>query len=326
MTLTELKYLLALARERHFGRAAAACYVSQPTLSVGVRKLEEELGLQLFERNHADVRPTPMGLAIIERAQQVMDQVNSIRELAQSGQNPLQGALRLGAIYTIAPFLMPALVQQVIRHHPEMPLLLQEDFTHRLLESLRSGGLDAAILAWPFDATGLDVLPLYDEPYAVALPPGHPLTLQSAIDPRALKAETMLLLGPGHCFREHVLEVCPEAAMLAHMGASASGSPPGQPTLEGASLQTLRFMVAAGLGLTLVPWLSTAAPDPLVVYRPLQAPEPSRRIVLAWRKGYARTPALLKLHSLLRGSGLQGLTWAPQDDLLPAADSATAAA
>ena len=162
MTLTELKYIVAVARERHFGKAAEACHVSQPTLSVAVKKLEEELDLKLFERSANEVSITPLGEEVVRQAQSVLEQADGIREIAKRGKDPLAGALRLGVIYTIAPYLLPDLVRQTITRTPQMPLMLQENFTVKLLEMLRTGELDCAILAEPFPDTGLAIAPLYD--------------------------------------------------------------------------------------------------------------------------------------------------------------------
>ncbi|HPW09012.1 MAG TPA: LysR substrate-binding domain-containing protein, partial [Burkholderiaceae bacterium] len=210
MTLTELKYIVAVARERHFGKAADACYVSQPTLSVAVKKLEEELDLKLFERSANEVTVTPLGEEVVRQAQAVLEQAANIKEIAKRGKDPLAGPLRLGVIYTIAPYLLPELVKNVISKTPQMPLMLQENFTVKLLEMLRTGEIDCAILAEPFPDAGLAVAPLYDEPFLAVVPNGHALARQKTVTAEQLKAETMLLLGTGHCFRDHVLEVCPE--------------------------------------------------------------------------------------------------------------------
>ena len=212
MTLTELKYIVAVAREKHFGRAADACFVSQPTLSVAIKKLEEELEVKIFERNANEVSVTPLGEEIVRQSQSVLEQAAQIKEIAKRGKDPLSGALKLGVIYTIAPYLLPELVRHTIEMSPQMPLMLQENFTVKLLEMLRTGEIDCAIMAEPFPDAGLAVAPLYDEPFMAAVPSNHPLAQQTSITAQALKAETMLLLGNGHCFRDHVLEVCPEFA------------------------------------------------------------------------------------------------------------------
>ena len=246
MTLTELKYIVAVARERHFGRAAEACFVSQPTLSVAIKKLEDELNVQIFERGAAEVSVTPLGEQIVAQAQRVLEQTIAIKEIAKQGRDPLAGPLRLGVIYTIGPYLLPALVKQMIETTPQMPLMLQENYTLKLIELLKQGEIDAAIMALPFPESGLMVRPLYDEPFVVALPRSHPWATREQIDAGDLKQETMLLLGTGHCFRDQVLEVCPE---LSRYSAASDGI---QRTFEGSSLETIRHMVAAGIGVTVL--------------------------------------------------------------------------
>ena len=168
MTLTELKYIVAVARERHFGKAAEACYVSQPTLSVAIKKLEDELEVKLFERSANEVSVTPLGEEIVRQAQSVLEQAAAIKEIAKRGKDPLAGPLRLGIIYTIGPYLLPELVPQAIEQVPQMPLVLHENFTAKLLEMLRAGELDAAVVAEPFPDMGLAMAPLYDEPFMIA--------------------------------------------------------------------------------------------------------------------------------------------------------------
>ncbi len=303
MTLTELRYVVAVARERHFGQAAQACHISQPTLSVAIKKLEEELGVKLFERGVNEVSVTPLGQAIAAQAQVVLEQAAAIREMAKVGQDPLTGPLRLGLIYTIAPYLLPDLVPRVIAKTPQMPLMLIENFTVRLLDMLRSGELDCAILAEPFPDTGLAIAPLYDEPFLAALPSHHPLAKKLQVSADQLKRETMLLLGTGHCFRDHVLEVCPEFARFA---SDAEGI---RKSFEGSSLETIRLMVASGLGLTVVPALSVPAqPQTHVVYVPFEAPVPTRRVVLAWRRSFTRYEAIAALRNAVYACALPGVT------------------
>ena len=199
MTLTELKYIVAVAREKHFGKAAEACFVSQPTLSLAIKKLEEELEVKLFERSASEVSVTALGEEIVRQAQSVLEQAAEIKEIAKRGKDPLSGTMRLGVIYTIGPYLLPDLVRQIITDIPQMPLMLQENFTVKLLEMLRTGEIDCAIMAEPFPDTGLAIAPLYDEPFMAALPSNHPLAGRDSISATELKAETMLLLGNGHC-------------------------------------------------------------------------------------------------------------------------------
>ena len=302
MTLTELRYIVAVARERHFGRAAEACFVSQPTLSEAIKKLEEELEVKIFERGASEVSVTALGEALVRQAQVVIEQAQALREMARHGQNPLAGPLRLGIIYTIGPYLLPELTRQVIERTPQMPLILQENFTARLLEMLRAGELDCAIMAEPFPDTGLAVAPLYDEPFMVAVPRTHALAKRKRISAEELKQETMLLLGTGHCFRDHVLEVCPE---YARFSSDAEGI---RKSFEGSSLETIKYMVAAGMGVTVVPQLSVPAEkQPHIVYVPFAEPVPTRRVVLAWRRTFPRYEAIAALRNCIYACELPGV-------------------
>lgn len=308
MTLTELKYIVAVARERHFGKAAEACHVSQPTLSVAVKKLEEELDLKLFERSANEVTVTPLGQEVVRQAQSVLEQAAGIREIAKRGKDPLAGALRLGVIYTIAPYLLPDLVKHVIEMTPQMPLMLQENFTVKLLESLRQGEIDVAILADPFSDAGLVTQAVYDEPFIVAVPKKHPWSRRKRIPSPELKAETMLLLGTGHCFRDHVLEVCPE---LARYSQATGGI---QKTFEGSSLETIRHMVASGIGITVLPLSAVPSErrDGLLSYIPFESPAPVRRVSLAWRKSYPRRKAIDALRAGILGARITGVSTLPK--------------
>ena len=316
MTLTELKYIVAVARERHFGRAAEACFVSQPTLSVAVKKLEEELDVKIFERSSNEVTITALGEDIVRQAQSVLDQAAEIKEIAKRGKDPLAGVLTLGVIYTIGPYLLPDLVRQSIARTPQMPLMLQENFTVKLLEMLRTGETDCAILAEPFPDTGLAIAPLYDEPFLAAVPSTHPLAQQESISTQQLKNETMLLLGAGHCFRDHVLEVCPEFARYA---SNAEGI---RRSFEGSSLETIKHMVAAGMGVTLVPRLSVAndalqsprrrrSDEPYIRYLPIVEPDgsapPKRRVSLVWRRSFTRYEAIAALRNAIHACKLLGV-------------------
>ena len=302
MTLTELRYIVAVARERHFGRAAEACFVSQPTLSVAIKKLEEELDVKLFERGSNEVSVTPLGEEIVRQAQTVIEQAAGIKEIARRGKDPVSGPLRLGVIYTVGPYLLPDLVRQAIERMPRMPLMLQENFTAKLLDMLRTGELDAAILAEPFPDAGLAIAALYDEPFMVAVPKKHPLARRKRIPADELKKETMLLLGTGHCFRDHVLEVCPEYAQF------SSNSDGIHKSFEGSSLETIKYMVAAGMGLTVVPQLSVPAePDKHVAYVPFSDPVPTRRVVLVWRRTFTRYEAIAALRNAIYACPLPGV-------------------
>ena len=303
MTLTELRYIVAVARERHFGRAAEACFVSQPTLSVAIKKLEEELDVKIFERGANEVTMTPLGEDIVRQAQSVIEQASAIKDIAKRGKDPLDGPLRLGIIYTIGPYLLPELVKHCIDLYPRMPLMLQENFTQKLLDMLRTGELDCAIMAEPFPDAGLAVAPLYDESFVVAVPASHPLAKKERISAEELKAETMLLLGNGHCFRDHVLEVCPE---FARFSTDAEGI---RKSFEGSSLETIKHMVASGMGVTVVPALSVPDVVPAHLrYVPFEDPAPTRRVVLAWRRTFTRYEAVAALRNAVYACELKGVT------------------
>jgi len=289
MTLTELKYIVAVARSKHFGHAAESCFVAQPTLSVAIKKLEDELGVTLFERGGSEVSVTPVGAQIVAQAERVLEQTAAIKELAKQNKDPLAGPLRLGVIYTIGPYLLPPLVKNLIDNVPQMPLVLQENFTVKLLELLRQGELDAAIMALPLPDHGMMMQTLYDEPFVVATPRTHPWAKRREIPADDLKAETMLLLGSGHCFRDQVLEVCPEMARFSSPGNGM------QRTFEGSSLETIRHMVASGIGLTVLPRASVREmddPHGLLSFVPFSSPAPSRRVVIVWRKSFTRRAAI----------------------------------
>jgi LysR family transcriptional regulator, hydrogen peroxide-inducible genes activator len=303
MTLTELRYIVAVARERHFGRAAEACFVSQPTLSVAIKKLEEELDLKIFERGANEVSVTPLGEAIVQQAQRVLEDAAEIKQIARRGKDPLAGPLKLGIIYTIGPYLLPELVRHAIRLTPQMPLMLQENFTVKLLDMLRTGELECAIMAEPFPDTGLAIAPLYDEPFVVAVPTSHALARRKSVSAEELKRETMLLLGTGHCFRDQVLEVCPEFARFA---TDAEGM---RKSFEGSSLETIKHMVASGMGITVVPKLSVPKEShEHVKYIAFDAPVPSRRVVLAWRRSFTRYEAIAALRNAVYACKLDGVT------------------
>jgi LysR family hydrogen peroxide-inducible transcriptional activator len=304
MTLTELKYIVAVAREKHFGHAAEACFVAQPTLSVAIKKLEDELGVVIFERGGSEISMTPLGSQIVAQAERVLEQTAAIKEIAKQNKDPLAGPLRLGIIYTIAPYLLPPLVKNMIERVPQMPLVLQENFTTRLIELLRQGELDAAIMALPFADQGLMVEPLYDEPFVVALPKHHAWAGRKSINAEELKSETMLLLGNGHCFRDQVLEVCPEMARFSTSGDGIAR------TFEGSSLETIRHMVASGIGITVLPQASVPdmqAKDGMLRYVPFAEPSPSRRVVIAWRKSFTRVAAIEAVRDAVFACDLHGV-------------------
>ena len=315
MTLTELRYAVALAREKHFGRAAAACFVSQPTLSVAIRKLENELGVTLFERSMQDVSVTAVGEQVVAQAQQVLSQVSAIKDMVVHGRDPLAGPLQIGVIYSIAPYLLPNLMSHMFKNYPQMPLIVQEEYTHHLIEWVKQGRIDAAIMALPFNESGLDIAPLYDERFFVALPKTHPMAQQASISNHRLQKEPLLVLGAGHCFRDHVLEATPAARVYQ---VEEDGL---QRNFEGSSLETLRYMAAAGIGITVLPALAVPEHEPngSLSYVPLVADKgagrgkksgsevPHRRVVLVWRKHFSRQRACEALAQAVRDCGLLGV-------------------
>ena len=301
MTLTELRYIVAVARERHFGRAAAACFVSQPTLSVAIKKLEDELGVALFERGKNDIKVTPVGERIVAQAKRVLDEVEDVKRIAKQEQDQLDGPLRLGAIYTVAPYLLPQLIPVLHKQAPKMPLVIEENYTARLQEQLIQGDLDVIIISLPFAEPGITVRALYDEPFMAVLPASHPWRERAAIGVKELTDEPVLMLGSGHCFREQVLSVCPDcrrrAAAEDHLGRA----------LEGGSLETIRHMVASGLGITVMPCTATGADkyaQRLLVLKRFKSPVPKRRVALAWRNGFYRPDAVVALAKAIRACKL----------------------
>lgn len=300
MTLTELRYIVALDQERHFGRAAERCFVSQPTLSVAVKKLEEQLGVTLFERIRGEARPTAIGARVVEQARRVLDEAGAIKGIAQQGRNELVGALRVGAIFTAGPYLFPHLVPALHEVAPEMPLVIQENYTTQLAEQLKHNEVDAAFIALPFAHPGVETLPLYDEPFVVALPKRHAWAKKKAIEGAALMDQELLLLGPGNCFRDQVLAACPQCRQMELEGSRA---------LAGGSLETIRHMVASGLGITVLPLTAVAERnDKLLVILPFSGTPPQRRIALAWRKSFPRPRAIQALIAAVRANPPKGVT------------------
>ncbi|WP_456268716.1 LysR substrate-binding domain-containing protein [Kushneria sp. AK178] len=296
MTLTELRYIVTLAQERHFGRAAERCFVSQPTLSVAVKKLEEELGVALFERSKSTVQVTPLGDKIVEQASRVLEQAGAIKELANEGKDQLSSPLRVGAIHTIGPYLFPHLIPRLSEEAPQMPLYIEENLTGELRRKLRSGELDVILVALPFAEPDVLTKSLYDEPFEVLLPAGHAWLSQKEIDREVLYDEKMLMLGEGHCFRDQVLEACPTIKDHVHQ--------PGNTLIaEGGSLETIRHMVASGLGITVVPRSATGSghyTSGVLETRPFKAPAPSRTVALAWRASFPRPKAIDSITRAIR--------------------------
>ncbi|UTF58801.1 hydrogen peroxide-inducible genes activator [Gilvimarinus sp. DA14] len=298
MTLTELRYIVTLAQEQHFGRAAERCFVSQPTLSIAVKKLEEELGVALFERSKSRVSATPLGEKIVAQANLVLEQTSAIKDIANEGKDQLSSPLAVGAIFTIGPYLLPYFIPELQKEASAMPLYVEEGYTGTLRTKLRKGELDVIIVALPFTEADVVTQPLYEEPFVVLLRKDHPLAEQDAIDPRALDDEEVLLLGEGHCFRDQVLETCP------NLQPSLEGSKGKVRTAaEGSSLETLRHMVASGLGITILPVsaASTAGySEDVLVTRPFSGKGPQRTVALAWRASFPRFKAVDALRNAIR--------------------------
>lgn len=301
MTLTEMRYVVALARERHFGRAAEACHVSQPTLSAALKKVEGQLGAPLFERSASDVRITPLGERVVAQARRVLEEAMKLDEIAEVGRDPLKGILRVGVIYTIAPYLLPQLIPALHREATEMPLYLKEDFTGNLIPALKAGELDVIIVALPVTEPGLVAQPVYREPFRVVAPARHPWAQRAAIEPDALEGQEVLLLGQGNCFRDQVLESCPR------LGAGEQAGP----ALEGSSLETIRFMVASGAGVAVMP-CTAADPlvekEPMVKVLPFAGPSPERTVGLVWRVTFPRPQAIDAVRAAVLACQLPGVT------------------
>jgi LysR family hydrogen peroxide-inducible transcriptional activator len=294
MTLTELKYVVAVAEARHFGQAAERCFVSQPSLSASVKNLEEELGVTLFERGKRGVFLTEAGEQIVAQARRALEEADRVKAVARQGRDPLKGVLRLGLIHTIAPYLLPDLVAALRKAAPAMPLDVEENTTANLDRMLRAGELDAVILALPYEAPGIETIPLYEETFKVAAPAAHAYARKKSIAVEELDAGELLLLPVGHCFRDQVLDACNEF------------SRPPEAGRQGNSLETLRSMVASGLGVTVLPATAVTQrhANALVKTVPFAEPAPVRRIALASRRGFHRPAALAKVADAVRGLSL----------------------
>lgn len=300
MTLTELRYLVALAREKHFGHAADACHVSQPTLSAAIKKLEEQLKLSLFERRPREVRVNPEAEPIIAQAQRVLEQIEILENMADTHRDQLGSPLRVGAIFTVAPYLFPVIVPRIRKAAPQMPLFIEENYTHVLRGKLERGELDAIIVALPFSGGGLVRASMYEESFSVLLPAGHAWAKQKTIRPEQLLDETLLLLGEGHCFRDQVLELCPaiDSQKQRHLV-----------QIEGGSLETLRHMVAGGLGITILPDSAlrhNGYSSETFAVRPFEQPVPKRTIALIWRDSFPRPKAIEVVRQAVPREGLTG--------------------
>jgi len=298
MTLTELRYIVAVAQERHFGRAAERCFITQPALSLAIQKLEDELGVQIFERQRNAVVVTPIGEKIVQQAQRALDETEQIKLIAAQGKDQLKGALRFGVIPTVGPYILPDLIPLLHKRAPAMPLEVEENLTANLSRMLKNGKLDVMIISLPFKEPGILTQALYDEPFKVVVPVNHPWAKKSRIDSDKLASQKVLLPHAGHCFRRQVLNSCPD------LSRSDSGG------VQGNSLETIRQMVASGMGITVLPCsgLTPKHHNKRLAAVTFADPVPQRRIGLAWRKGFTRPVVLEAIAEAVHSLKIPGLT------------------
>jgi LysR family hydrogen peroxide-inducible transcriptional activator len=289
MTLSELKFVVAVAKERNFRRAAEKCFISQPALSVAIKKLEVDLGVLIFERSRNDISTTPIGEKIVAQAILALAEVATIREIAKQGNNQLDGPFRLGLIYSVGPYLLPEIIPILRQNAPNMPLDIEENLTEQLEIQLKGGVIDAAIVALPFDISGIQTQALYDEEYLVVVPASHAWASRNHIDADELTNENVLLLNSGHCYSHQVLQACPDLSSKGQI-------------LQGNSLETIRNMVASNLGITVLPASAATGRylNPLLKAIPFNQPVPVRRIAIAYRNSYARALAIKGLADAIK--------------------------
>ena len=292
MSLTELKFIVAVAQARNFRRAAEKCFVTQPALSLAIKKLEVELNVIIFERSRSDVSLTEIGAKIVVQAEKVLEEAAQIKQLAERGKNQLKGSLKLGLIHSIGPYLLPEIIPILRKTAPDMPLEVEENLTANLETQLKNGVIDAVIIALPFDVAGLQYRALYDEEFDVVVPNGHHWATRKHIRPEELSDEKVLLLNTGHCFSNQVTQACPELSRKGEI-------------LQGNSLETIRNMVASNLGITVLPCSATAERynNPLIKVIPFVSPAPTRRIAIAWRKSFVRLEAVEKIAESIQAIG-----------------------
>lgn len=305
MTLIELKYILATARELNYTRAAKACHVSQPTLSQAIKKFESRYRIQLFERHNQAITLTEAGKRVVLQATRVMNEVSQLVEITTEQQSQLSTPISFGAIHSVSPYILPDLIPRVKQLAPDMPMLIKEDITDTLLEEIKSAQLDVALLALPIHADSLLSLPIFQEEFYLALPSKHELSTEASISHADISQEDILLLGDGHCYREQVINACPECA----------NKRPGSRTISGTSLETVRHMVASGLGISVVPAIATSEQFNVqnVCYRPFrEEKKPHRQIALVWRKSFSRPKAI----SVIKKALLLSLKKAPVELLV----------
>jgi len=304
MTLNELKYVVAVAQTQHFSRAAEVCHVSQPSLSIAIKKLEQELGVTIFQRGKRQVEVTPEGEAVVLQAQKVIEEADKLNYLKSLQKDPLEGVLKIGAIFTIGPYLFPSLIPYMRDNHSKMPLHIDEDYTENLRKKLLKAEIDVAVLALPFSDPAIETLEIYDEDFVSLFYDGHPFSNVSEIKVESIKNSELLMLGKGNCFRDQVIAACPNCS-------SPSGS--SDDWVIGSSLETIRHMVAMKLGITVMPITALAKQTdyPGLDSRPFKGPVPKRRVILAWRSSFPRKQAIEVIAQSLQ-QALLG-----QVDLLP---------
>lgn len=296
ITLTELKYVVALFEEKHFARAANKCFVSQPTLSIAIKKLEENLGITIFERSKTNVIVTKIGETIIAKAKLMLELAHEIENIAKMNQDPFIEPLRIGAIHTVGPYLFPSLLRLVQQKLPQLKLHIEEDFTHNLEKKLRDNKLDAIIVAKPFSSNGISTIDLYAEDLVVISNLNHPLAQKKSINPKALANESLLLLGQGHCFRDNVLEICASC----NINSQAENNH----TIITSSLETIKQMVIYNQGISIVPRSAMLGEnsEKLVTIN-FASKIPHRNIILAYRNNFSRLEVLSQLSNLLQEFG-----------------------
>ena len=284
MTLSELRFVVSVAQEKNFRRAAAKSFVSQPALSLAIKKIENELGVLIFERNRMGISLTTVGEKIVNQAQIVLEEVDKIKAISVAERNTQQVEVKIGLIYSIAPYLLPSIIPLVKNSSPEIILEAEEDITTNLIKKLEEGSIDAAIIALPFVVPGIETQPLYDEPFKVLIPTKHPWNNKQKINAKELKNEKILLLDNTHCFSMQVREACPGISDKAEVQA-------------GTSLETIRNMVASNLGISILPQSATANnySNDLINILPFESPIPFRRVALAFRRGSSKQSSLVKI-------------------------------
>jgi len=297
LTLSELRFIVAVGREKNFRRAAEKCFVSQPALSLAIKKLEDELGLALFERNRSEVTITPAGQLIINQANVVLDEAGKIKEIARQGDSQLTQPFSLGLIYSIAPYLLPIMIPVLREESPGMPLEVEENITKNLAENLKKGKLDAVIIALPFDVAGVECIHLYDEPFEVIVPIKHPWAKKTALSPQEISQEKVMLLDNVHCYTNQIAEACP-------------GLSENRDVQLGNSLETIRNMVASNLGISVLPKSATFAryDNPLVKTISFTDPKPYRRVALAYRKSTVKKQAIDHIVQSIKKADLKPFT------------------